>query len=740
MPPLRCHLLIGPPASGKSTVALALQELLARGGPTPVLISTDAIREELYGDPAVQGPWHEIREVMESRLREAVATSVPVIVDATHANRASRLAITQALVLPSPVEWVGWWLTTPLETCLEWNSKRAVPVPESVIHEYHESLQSSFGPSNDEGLAGLQKLDPSALPIDRLPPRLSGMLETHDNSIKNTRIRTGHYELHRYSRLLDMERILYLIRLLSRFPDLEATDEQTTIEMLKLCNPLPTSSNPAERAAAFLRHHGDCYADAEALSADLSWLDEQGFMEGSAVRTQLEPPEADERVRICLGGRPPTADKRAFTRIMTLLRHILQNPLDADRSSVHDENRSISMPVHVHLVRQMEGIEGGYTDGPIRNQGGRWQCGESQTLHKDVTMLKRYGLFSEKAARHGYFLGTALLPLSRLLELNAVVRQVAHRQNDPTVNDLRDDFNQRLGWAGYPTDERPPVRAYANRSIVKRENAPLGSLAAAQDADRLSEAILNGYPVQLQDDPSAARFEGQQPNTNKFKVWPLQLVFHNIGWYLAYEEWLDNAPGLIKTQRLDRLRLVEVDKDPQHNRSIDDHRNSERRLKQLLDYCGGIFFGYDLDAQLDLCGGNRVRRKKHLVTLRFRCMDWVFKFLREGVQRFPRHCTRLSKPLPGDLWRHRPNIAKDKDTLATLDPIPGDTHPYPVEFDLPYWTIGTGLRDGDVDLKRWLFGFDGGIVIEAPQAFLERRLWSAREVLRVHGQAANSGG
>lgn len=567
------------------------------------------------------------------------------------------------------------------------------------------------------------------------------MLETYDNQIRGTRNRTAQYELHRYSRLLDMERLLYLIGLLSRFPDLESTDEQTTIELLKLCNPLPTSSNPAERAAAFLRHHGDCYADTEALSADLSWLDEQGFMEGSAVRAPLEPPEADERVRLCLGGRPPTADKRAFTRIMTLLRHILQNPLDADRSSVHDDNRSISMPVHVHLVRQMEGIEGGYIDGPIRRQGGRWQCGESQTLHKDISMLKSYNLFSQKAARHGYVLGTALLPLSRLLELNAVVRQVAHRQNDPTVSDLLDDFNQRLGWAGYPTDERPPVRAYANRSIVKRENAPLGSLAAAQNADRLSEAILNGYPIQLEDDPSAARFEGQQPNINRFKVWPLQLVFHNIGWYLAYEEWLDNEPGLIKTQRLDRLRLVEVDKDPQHARLIEAHCKSVRRLELLLDYCGGIFFGYDRDAQVKLCGGNRVQRNEQLVTLRFRCMDWVFKFLREGVQRFPRHCTRLSKPLPGDLWRHRPNIANDTRTsLATLDPIPGDTHPYPVEFDLPYWTIGTGLRDGDVDLKRWLFGFDGGIVIEAPQAFLERRLWSAREVLRVHEQNANSGG
>ena len=58
----------------------------------------------MFGDAAVQGPWSEIRE----RL---------VIVDATHARRPWRLAFTQALELPAPVEWIGWWLKTPDAQC-----------------------------------------------------------------------------------------------------------------------------------------------------------------------------------------------------------------------------------------------------------------------------------------------------------------------------------------------------------------------------------------------------------------------------------------------------------------------------------------------------------------------------------------------------------------------------------------------------------------------------------------------
>jgi hypothetical protein len=42
----------------------------------------------------------------------------------------------------------------------------------------------------------------------------------------------------------------------------------------------------------------------------------------------------------------------------------------------------------------------------------------------------------------------------------------------------------------------------------------------------------------------------------ELRVWPLQLIFHNVGWYLLYEhDQIGQEQGLIRSERLDRLAL-----------------------------------------------------------------------------------------------------------------------------------------------------------------------------------------
>lgn len=146
------HLLIGVPGSGKSTFALTLQQHL----PNSEVISTDAIRQDLYGDPAIQGNWSDIFTQVQRQFDQCIVQGKTIIYDATNAKREWRSSIFQAF----PAAWVGWLINTPIETCLEWNQKRDRQVPEAVIQNLYQALQT-FPPEPAEGMVIVEAIDPS---------------------------------------------------------------------------------------------------------------------------------------------------------------------------------------------------------------------------------------------------------------------------------------------------------------------------------------------------------------------------------------------------------------------------------------------------------------------------------------------------------------------------------------------------------------------------------------------------
>ena len=717
MAPLRCHLLIGPPASGKTTLARTLAPLLSPADQPPALVlSTDAIRAEVFGDATVQGPWPDIQQRLQQRLLEAVAEGRPVIVDATHARRAWRLAITQALPLPRPVEWIGWWLYTPLPTCLEWNARRERLVPVAVIQEMAAALADPhFGPCRAEGFAAICAVVPNH--HQELTPVLTAELAALDKRIRSARARESKLQLHGYSRLLDLERLLFLIRLLSSFPDLEANDAGTREQLELWLSPLP-AGDLADRAAAFLRRlHGDCYADVDALRRDLDWLEANGFTRAMAMTPPIQLAGAGSadlplrRPRLPAaggvhGGHPPMGDGPVFGRVMTLLRHLLQSPFDRDPAKGGN--------LHQHLIAATETIPGSYLPG------------ESASLRKDIEkILTPYGFRSRHDnVRHGYALGTALLSAPRLREMHAVLQQAAGRLADPSAQDLLQELDERLAWAGIDTSSGAPVRSYARHAVVDATLVRADCLAAPKRTEAIERAIFAQRRVRLERYTSAASFPGSPDG--ELRVWPLQLIFHNIGWYLIYEEdSIGHQQGLIRSERLDRLALRQSESS--QRRSPEQHLRALQRLEKLLLHTGGIYFGDDLEAQLALASASPQLRASQLETLRFSCTAWAFAFLREGAGRYPLEQTRFSRPLSGDRWWHHPRAPHVLTSNAQ-----GDSHPYPIELDLPRWTLAR-----DIDLRNWLFGFGAGIRIEKPEALRQEFIQRCCEALAVHGLAVH---
>lgn len=156
-------LLIGLPGSGKSTLA---RQLLAEDGRRR-LISTDTIRQQLFGDASVQGSWLLIWRQVQFQFQQAVGqitqgVATQAVYDATNAQRRHRREVI-ALARASGFNTItAVWLDTPIWLCLARNKQRARFVPEDVILRMHRQLRDA-PPNESEGIDCLVRYPPKSL-------------------------------------------------------------------------------------------------------------------------------------------------------------------------------------------------------------------------------------------------------------------------------------------------------------------------------------------------------------------------------------------------------------------------------------------------------------------------------------------------------------------------------------------------------------------------------------------------
>jgi predicted kinase len=158
----RLILLIGVPGSGKSF--WVEQRCQTHDG--QIVISTDAIRAELFGDEAVQGAWLLVWQTIQQRFELAVeqinqGQALTAIYDATNARRRNRR---QAIALAHSTGFshiTGVWFDVPLWLCLERNQRRSRRVPDEVLQRMQRQLMGA-PPDQTEGMDCLIRLTDSA--------------------------------------------------------------------------------------------------------------------------------------------------------------------------------------------------------------------------------------------------------------------------------------------------------------------------------------------------------------------------------------------------------------------------------------------------------------------------------------------------------------------------------------------------------------------------------------------------
>jgi predicted kinase len=143
----KLFLLIGLPGSGKSTLA----KQLVTQCPQRRLVSTDAVRGQLFGNEAIQGPWLLVWRETERQFQRAIATHTTVIYDATNAQRRHRREVITLARDIGFTHITGIWVKTPVWLCLARNRRRERQVPEDVIFRMYRQLRDA-PPSLEEGL------------------------------------------------------------------------------------------------------------------------------------------------------------------------------------------------------------------------------------------------------------------------------------------------------------------------------------------------------------------------------------------------------------------------------------------------------------------------------------------------------------------------------------------------------------------------------------------------------------
>lgn len=132
--------MIGISGSGKSTLAkkLAIEKKAE-------IVSSDKIREELYGDENIQGDPNEVFNLVHERIFTYLRVGYNVIYDATNISLKNRRKFFKFLENKYiDAKHIAVVMTTPLRVCLSNNNSRDRVVPEHVIMKQYKNFNIPF--------------------------------------------------------------------------------------------------------------------------------------------------------------------------------------------------------------------------------------------------------------------------------------------------------------------------------------------------------------------------------------------------------------------------------------------------------------------------------------------------------------------------------------------------------------------------------------------------------------------
>lgn len=164
-------MLVGLPASSKSTYAIELSQL-----ENAIILSSDSLREELYGDANHQDNNGELFHELYKRAKQHLTNGHSVIVDATNISQKRRIhTLNEFKDYHSEV----YYFNTPFHKCINHDRMRERTVGKSVIDRMYRQLQI---PTYSEGWNKINIIHDGKIPTDNKEKEFLELAIDNDNS------------------------------------------------------------------------------------------------------------------------------------------------------------------------------------------------------------------------------------------------------------------------------------------------------------------------------------------------------------------------------------------------------------------------------------------------------------------------------------------------------------------------------------------------------------------------------
>ncbi|MGF1567022.1 MAG: helix-turn-helix transcriptional regulator [Nodosilinea sp.] len=315
----------------------------------------------------------------------------------------------------------------------------------------------------------------------------------------------------------------------------------------------------------------------------------------------------------------PYSDRAAFERLMLLIATLGQHPgLGCPKAeSSGDDHHDAIEPIQQALAATAASL------------GFALSAYAAATLRKDLASLRQYGILGPQMYRWGYYLGVGALSLEELKLALDAISTLANNLSDPTFRQLQATLHQR-----FKTLDRQhqgqlfcPTRHLLNRAIHHTDPNTMvadgiNPNSIFHQLPGLEAAITEHQAIEL----SRREDVYDTGRVGPERLWPLQLVYHDIAWYLLYENY---TSGHFVVGRLSRFgNYCRPLSNPP--RSTTQHQTQLAAALDLLENGWGLYLGEPAEQQAERQGTLALER------VRVRFFPPVVAFILEGRLRHRR--------------------------------------------------------------------------------------------------------